>query len=204
MQVHRSEAEQLEALTGDRVDAFEELYHRYKQPVYANIAKLVRQPEAAEDLLQEVFLALWEKRHTLDPARGVGGWLFVVSYNKAATYLGRQLREAAVMVRQPTGPELTDSMPQLPALDEKLYQQQLTLVEQAVSQLPRRKQQVFRLHRFEGKSCEEVALTLGVSVTSVRAYLKQATRQVRDYIRATPAPTGAGVLILLLLAEQTA
>lgn len=199
MQVNRSEAEQLGALALDQVRAFEDLYHRYKQPVYANIAKLVRQPEAAEDLLQEVFLTLWEKRHSLDPAQGVGGWLFVVSYNKAATYLKKQLKDAALVVRQP---ELADLLPQPPAPDEELYQHQLALVEAAVSRLPARKQQVFRLCRFEGKSCEEVATAVGVSVASVRDYLKQATRLVRAHVRAAPAPAGAGVLALLLLAEQ--
>lgn len=199
MQIHRSDTEQLDALAQDQMSAFEALYHRYKQPVYANIAKLVRQPEAAEDLLQEVFLTLWEKRHVLNFGQDLGGWLFVVSYNKAATHLKKQLKEAVLMVRQP---ELADVLPQLPAPDKELFEQQLALVEAAVCRLPARKQQVFRLCRFEGKSCEEVAVTVGVSAASVRDYLKQATRQVRAYVQASPAPAGAGVMVLLLLVEQ--
>ena len=190
MWVHHSESEQLAGLAQGRVSQFEELYHRYKQPVFANIRKMVRDPEAAEDLLQEVFLTLWEKHQTLDsdPA----GWLFVVSYNKAATYLKKQLREAAVVVRQP---DLADLLPQLPPPDEALYQQQLALVEAAVRQLPHRKQQAFQLCRFEGKSCEEAAAMMGVSVASVRDYLKQATRLVRNYVRAAPRPDRDGGVV---------
>jgi len=187
MWVHHSESEQLAGLAQGQVSQFEELYHRYKQPVFANIRKMVRDPEAAEDLLQEVFLTLWEKRQTLNS--DLAGWLFVVSYNKAATYLKKQLREAAVVVRQP---DLADLLPQLPPADDALYQQQLALVEAAVRQLPHRKQQAFQLCRFEGKSCEEAAATMGVSVASVRDYLKQATRLVRKYVRAAPRPDRGG------------
>lgn len=196
MHVHNSDAEEFDALAQGHVSAFEELYHRYKQPVYTNIAKLVRQPEAAEDLLQEVFSTLWEKRHVLDFGHDVGGWLFVVSYNKAITYLKKQLKVAALVVHE-SG--LADGLPQPPAPDEELFEHQLALVEEAVCRLPARKQQVFRLCRFEGKSCEEVAAIVGVSAASVRGYLKQATQQVRAQVQAR---AGVGYLLLLLLAEQ--
>ena len=92
-----AETEPLAALALGQRPAFEALYHRYKQPVFANIRKMVPDPDAAEDLLQEVFIALWENRQAIDPAKGAGGWLFVVSYNKAASYLKKKLREAAIL-----------------------------------------------------------------------------------------------------------
>ncbi|WP_431212046.1 RNA polymerase sigma factor [Puia sp. P3] len=66
--------------------AFDEIYHQYHNAVYSNIYKLVRQEAVAEDILQEVFIALWENRRRLEPAK-VAGWLFVTSYNKSVKYL---------------------------------------------------------------------------------------------------------------------
>lgn len=61
--------------------AFEALCHRYQPPVFANIRKMVPDPDVAEDLLQQVFSTLRENCAALDPAKGAGGWLFVVSYS---------------------------------------------------------------------------------------------------------------------------
>lgn len=200
MAVIDSETEQLSGLALGQMPAFEALYHRYKQPVFANIRKMVPDPDAAEDLLQEVFIALWENRQALDPAKGAGGWLFVVSYNKAASYLKKKLREAAILEPETDLAELAvaDDL-----ADEELYITQLALVEEAVAHLPARKQAVFRLCRFEGKSAEEVAAATGISVASVKDYLKQSTRFIREYIHLGHAPTQAlavaGLLVLLEL-----
>jgi RNA polymerase sigma-70 factor (ECF subfamily) len=200
MAVLHSEPEPLAALAQGQQPAFEALYHRYKQPVYANIRKLVKDDEAAEDILQEVFIALWENRYTIDPAKGAGGWLFVVSYNKAASYLKKQLREAAILEPEIDLAEL--AIADEPA-DEELAGLQLALVEEAVRHLPARKQTVFRLCRFEGKSAEEVAAATGISVASVKDYLKQSTHFIREYIQAGPpsaqALAVAGLLVLLEL-----
>ena len=200
MAVLDSEAAQLAALSQGARAAFEALYHRYKQPVFANIRKMVPDPDAAEDLLQETFIALWESRAAIDPAKGAGGWLFVVSYNKAASYLKKKLREAAILEPETDLAELAvaDELG-----DEELYTTQLSLVEEAVAHLPARKQTVFRLCRFEGKSAEEVAAATGISVASVKDYLKQSTRFIREYIHLGHTPTQAlavaGLLVLLEL-----
>jgi RNA polymerase sigma-70 factor (ECF subfamily) len=201
MAAHDSaETAQLAALALGQMPAFEALYHRYKQPVFANIRKMVPDPDAAEDLLQETFIALWENRQAIDPAKGAGGWLFVVSYNKAASYLKKKLREAAILE---TETDLTKLAVADDLGDEELYTTQLALVEEAVAHLPARKQAVFRLCRFEGKSAEEVAAATGISVASVKDYLKQSTRFIRDYIHLGHAPTQAlavaGLLVLLEL-----
>ena len=156
---------------------FNNLYRRYHQAVYANICKMVHQPQAAEDLLQEVFLALWNNRHKLNTEQ-VAGWLFVVSYNKAISFLKKKLREPAILLNRDALPEpaVTDST------DEVLYDIRLSIVEEAINHLPARKKEVFRLCRFEGKSYDEVADLLGISVASVRDYIKQSSQFIRKYV----------------------
>jgi RNA polymerase sigma-70 factor (family 1) len=168
----------LNVSTNEDLANFDRLYHQYHQAVYANIYKMVCRQQCAEDLLQEVFLALWENRRSLDAER-VAGWLFVVSYNKAASYLKKQLREANLLV---PAIDLPDDIMVAGQPDERLYQLRLSVVEEAINHLPARKKEVFRLCRFEGRSYDEVANLLGISVVSVKDYLKQSTQFIRKYI----------------------
>jgi RNA polymerase sigma-70 factor (ECF subfamily) len=172
----RTEISLIYDLSGGSIAAFETLYHQYKQVVYANIFKMVRQPEAAEDLLQEVFLALWQNRQQIHKDKSVAGWLFVVSYNKAATYLKQQLKSVIVLSEYP------NNFPQEELDDDELYHTQLAVVEDAINYLPARKKEVFRLCRLEGRPYEEVAEIVGISVPSVKDYLKQSTRFIKSHI----------------------
>ena len=167
------------ALMEGSVDAFRSLYDRYNRPVYANILKIVRQPEYAEDILQEVFVALWEYRVKIKPDQSLGGWLFVVSFNKATTFLKKKLRESLEYVE-----EYTDYEHIFPeeTINEDEYLSQWTIVEEAINALPARKKEVFKLCRFEGKAKEEVASMMGISPVSVKDYLKQSNRAIKDYI----------------------
>lgn len=160
------------------LDGFDNLYQKYHQAVYANIWKMVQQREATEDILQEVFLALWEHRHKLDISK-VAGWLFVVSFNKAARYLKKQQKVLTIQIEETA---INSVAIQDNSLTEELHVFKLSMVEEAVNHLSARKKAVFTLCRYEGKSYDEVAGILGISVTSVKDYLHQSTRFIKDYI----------------------
>lgn len=179
MSSNLSDKELASSLAKGSVDAFRAFYDRYHHPVYANILKIVRQPEYSEDILQEVFVALWENRFKVKSDQSIGGWLFVVSFNKATTFLKKKLKESLDYVEN-----YGDYEHILPeeALNEEQYTSQLMIVEEAVNALPTRKQQVFKLCRFEGKEKEEVASMMGISTESVKDYLKQSNRAIKDYI----------------------
>jgi len=85
-----------EHLRNNDQEAFNVLYWKYHSAIYYNVLKLTRDNVIAEDLVQEVFIALWKKRSTLDPEQDILGWLFVVSYNKSISYLKQKLKESLV------------------------------------------------------------------------------------------------------------
>lgn len=162
----------------DELAQFDAVYHQFHQAVYANICKLVCEPQMAEDILQEVFLSLWENRTTID-LQNAGGWLFVVSYNKSMSFLKKKLRETSVFLPDTT---YLATVAEEQPVDEQLFQLRLSMVEEAIDHLPPRKKEVFRLCRFDGKSSDEVANLLGISEMSVKDYLKQSTQFIRQYI----------------------
>jgi len=175
--------------------AFEHLYNQYSAAVYANIRKMVRLPDLAEDILQDVFAALWTNRAKIDPAQPVGNWLFVVSYHKSLSFLKKKLRDNVIV---PADEPAIADIPEDPGIDEKYYGAQIEILNTAVKRLPQHKQKVFRLYHFENKSFEEIAQELNLSVSSVKFYLKQSRSFIRQYVN-DHFPQAVGISLLLLV-----
>lgn len=157
---------------------FDDLYIKYHKAVYQNIRKLVQDEDASLDILQEVFLSLWENKDKVLFEESVGGWLFVVSYNKSMSLLRKQVKTSVI---DEENPELiSDSYSTLQR--EREFDLKMNVLNEAVNLLPPRKQEAFKLHRFEGMSKEEVALEMELSKETVMDYLKQSNQMIKKYI----------------------
>ena len=178
-------------LQSDDNEVFKAIYRKYNQAVYANISRLVSHSSAAEDLLQEVFIALWEGRHKLTAQHDIAGWLFTTSFYKSSAWLRKCLKESLS--------PLHESLHETPCEEgdsEIDYAEKLTALHTAIELLPPRKKMAFRLCRLEGKSYEEAAQELGLSIESVKDYVKTASRFVRDHVLDQyPAVMGLVVLV---------
>lgn len=167
---------------GDKV-AFDAFYYQYHKLVFRNILRFIHQQEIAEDILQEVFIALWEYRAQLDPERPVDSWLFVISYNRSINWLKKNAKEKKILLHADDyihDPEETN-------LQEETYSRQVHILNEAVNILPSRKKQAFRLCKLEGRSYEEVAEQLGISSETVKEYVKTSSQLIRRYIATQPA-----------------
>lgn len=183
------------ALTKGDAAAFDALWEKYHPAVYANILKLVKDPQAAEDILQDAFGALWVHRQSISRERSVAGWLFVVSYNKALKFLKTAVRaNISSLHTLPFEPaDDLDSSPQQTEL-------QLSIIDEAIGQLPTQKRLAFTLCKLEGKTYEEAARILGISANTVKEYLQAASRFVRAYSleKYRDAPLSLSLLLVLL------
>lgn len=159
---------------------FDQAYTRYHKAVYANIRKIVEDESAAEDLFQEVFLCFWEKLSEEDVINSVDSWLFVVSHNKAISYLKKKISESLMIFSE----DFTESTVELKeeVEDFEFREEQIRIINEAVSYLSSRKKQVFMLNKYEGKSIEQIASMLNLTPQSVREYLKQSIRFIRQYV----------------------
>lgn len=175
--------------------AFGHIYSCYSPAVYANIRKMVIPAGFAEDILQEVFMALWANRHKINTEQSIAGWLFVVSHNKAITYLKKKLRETIVPLPL-SDVDIPEDMP----TDEQYFASQTSMLEEAISHLSPQKRTVFQLCHFEGKTYEEVATALGISVPSVKDYLKQSSAFIKKYVH-NHFMNIAGMSLLLFVLE---
>ncbi|PRD51932.1 RNA polymerase sigma factor [Sphingobacterium gobiense] len=180
MEKLKNEELDIQRLTAGDVSAFNRLYERYHKAVHANVLKLVKAPETAKEVLQDVFLALWQNRFKFDGKDSVAGWLFVVSYNKSLKVLRQRLNESVSYVAEYTVEPVDDS--DKIAAEEERYLLQMDLLDEAVAILPARKKEVFTLCRYEGRTKEDVAEMLGISPQSVTDYLKQSNAAIKEYV----------------------
>lgn len=164
-------------LHDDDIGAFDMLYQKYHQAIYRNIFKLTKDDDIARDILQDIFVALWEKRADINPDQSVSGWLFVLSFNKSISYLRKKVRETAVVNTMPFAETEADNG------DVQLMDEQYYLLQQAINQLSPQRKKVFTLCKLEGKTYEEAAEKLNLSKHTVKEYLGHAVVAVKNHIK---------------------
>jgi len=158
--------------------AFDILYKQYHKVVYSNISKFILQADIAEDILQDVFMSLWENRRKMDPSKDVGGWLFVVSYNKSIAFLKKRVNENIIFTENLSEAIIADET----AITASVSEIQLEHLKEAINSLSPRKRKVFQLCRLEGKSYSEAATILGLSNETIKEYMKDSMKFVRNFI----------------------
>ena len=172
-----TEKEIVDSMSKGNIEAFDFLYKKYYKAVFKNISKVIHQTDIAEDLLQEVFISLWENQKKIDPAQDIGGWLFVVSYHKSITFLKKRVREKITF---------TGSIEDIAISNErdtdKIEAIHFHQLNDAVNLLSPRKQVVFKLCRLQGKSYSEAARIVGISTETVKDYLKDSYKFVRKFV----------------------
>ncbi len=157
---------------------FDNVYSLYSAPIYKNIVKIISDKHASEDILQEVFLALYCNKEKIDISN-VASWLFVVSFNKSITYLKRNHIKDIICI---------EDLPELNNLEvdkfdtEEITNWQLKVIREAIDNLSARKKQIFTLVKVENKSIDEVASITGISTKSVTSCLSQSIHDIKSYI----------------------
>ncbi len=175
----KKEGELLSLLVKGDMDAFDELYWKYQRAVFQNALRLTRNTSAAEDIVQEVFVSLWEKKESVNPDLPLAGWLFVSSYNRSVNILKKRLRESLVVDKLKNKDFGTETFTEISDL-------QFSILNEAVAMLPLQKRRVFELCKLQGKTYEEAASDMQISRHTVKEYLSDAMKFIRDYAAKHP------------------
>lgn len=162
----------------DAAGEFARAYAAHYAPLCAFAARLVRPRAMAEDLVQDVFAALWTRSHTIRDQDLLTSYLYSAVRNRARSHL----RHQQVVLRTLAAPA-PPAPPAAPALDDELHATELqAAVLAAVSSLPARCREIFLLQRHEGLSYAEIAARLGISVKTVETQMSRALRALRLHL----------------------
>jgi len=181
-------------------DAFRELYNQYHQPLYHYVLRFVKSPALAEDVLQDVFLKIWEIRSRIDPELSFKAYLYRISRNSVF----KLLKKIAVDENLRTQVLKQFSQSVADADLKILWQQYEALLQAAINRLPPQRRKVFKLCREEGKSYEQVAEELGISRNTVKEHMVLAMKLIREHIDQYGDTSTYFILLLFLISELPA
>lgn len=156
--------------------AFEELVVAHAPAVYGLIRRFIRDPQAAEEVLQETFLKAYQKLDTFRQEADFKTWLSRIAINQALMH--QRAQQPEVPDGEPAPKKLADwsEDPQKLYADLELRD----LLHRALEKLPVGLQQVFWLKEVEGFSNPEIARLLGLSLPAVKSRLLRARLGLRE------------------------
>ncbi len=173
---------------GDQ-QAFQQLIYHYSERVFFHALTFVKSWHLAEEIVQDIFLRVWQKREKLAAVDDWDKYLFVLSKN----YLINAMQKKAYSIEDARLDELEDKALQP---DDQYANKELgTLLQKAIDHLPEQKKRVFEMIHLEGTSQEKVAQTLGIATRTVRWNLASAINEIKDFIHRNTSDT----LILWLI-----
>jgi len=168
----------IELLKGDNMSAFEEIYHRYWPRLYSMGYKRIKVREATEELVQDIFSALWINRHTT-LIQSLPSYLFTSMKYKVINYLRHEIVKKNYVAREVMlGNTLDNSTEELVLLDDLQM-----AFEKEISKLPAGCQTVFKLSRQDNLSMKQVAGKLGLSEKTVENQLGKALKVLRANLK---------------------
>jgi len=160
--------------SGDRA-AFAEIYHRYKHLLLRHAYKKLGDREAVEDILQELFVHLWEQKETLTINGNLAGYLYTAIRNRVFNEFYRSQRKSLHFVSLAEFMDKGEYSTDLTVLENELN----AIIDREISQLPPRMGQVLRLSRLDGMSHKEIAEELGIAESTVSNQVGTALRQLK-------------------------
>jgi RNA polymerase sigma-70 factor (ECF subfamily) len=164
---------------GDR-DAFAALYDLYSKPLYSLTLRILNDPKEAEDVLQDVFLQLWEKAGAFDEAVGKPfSWVVTMTRHKAIDRIRSRQRHARVF--EEASESMTDAAVEAtaPAV-AGLGADEAAQVRTALNALPREQRQPIEMAFFGGLTHTEIAQTLREPLGTIKARIRRGMLQLRD------------------------
>jgi len=161
---------------GDRL-AMEELYGRYRVPVYRFVLRMVRNPTTAEDLDSDVFLDVWRQAGTFEGRSAVSTWIFSIARFKALNALQRRPMEelddekAGAIEDQSDDPET--------ALAKK---DKAAVLRACLLKLTAEHREIVNLVYYQHKSVEEVAEIVGIPEATVKTRMFYARKKLSELL----------------------
>lgn len=159
--------------------AFAELYDLYAPPVYNYLLRLVNEPSVAEEILQEVFLAMWRGAGRFREEAKVKTWLLRIAHHQAVSWLRRE--RAVLWSNDELDQNVDDS------IEEDLARSwQMEQVREALVRLSPPHRAVIELTFVHGLSYTEIAQVMSCPLGTVKSRMSYALRRLTDLLSQTP------------------
>ena len=162
----------------DDNEAFAELYSRYSPKVRALAFSKLNSIEATQEIVQEIFSGIWERRESLY-IEAVPNYLAVAVRYRAINYIKGQLAFRKYSNLYKSFVKVSEEE----TLETVQFHNLTEAIEESVEKLPEKTQLVFRLNRMEGKSIAEIAIKLKLSEKAIKYHISRSIKELRFHLK---------------------
>lgn len=168
-----NENEKLTQLSSGCEIAFGAIYNHYSPCLYKKITHIIKDEIIAQEIVQEVFIIVWEKRASIDTSKCFSAYLSCIVTNKCYDYFRRCSKERKLTSK------LNEHAEYL-SIEEKLINKENSLLLTKVIQLlPPKRRLIFSLCKLEGKTYDDVSQQLGVSSSTISDHIVKANQFIK-------------------------
>jgi RNA polymerase sigma-70 factor (ECF subfamily) len=159
--------------------SFNCIYNYYAKPLYKKVYSIIKDEAKSEEIIQDLFIKVWQKREEIDPDRSFKSFVYTIASNLAYDYL----RKVACDKRL-TSQLLLNATDCYLHVEEDMNLKEAELkLKEAINNLPYQQKQVFTLCKLEGKSYDETGMILGIATSTVNSHMVKSSRHVKAYLQ---------------------
>ncbi|PLX08111.1 MAG: RNA polymerase sigma-70 factor [Marinilabiliales bacterium] len=169
----------MEGLKNGNKLIFEEVYRDYYVPLCYYCLRYVETLEDSEEIVQDLFVKIWEKRDSMEINTSLKAYLYRSVQNYALNFLSKKKTQERYMMIQSR--QLNDDF----GIEKnELVEEELrVLLKHAILQLPEKRRRIFELSRFEGMKYSRIAEKLSISVKTVESQMTKALKYLRVVLK---------------------
>lgn len=180
MQVEDSEILEKFSKENTRTEAFNLLLNKYQQKIYWHIRRMVIDHDDTDDLVQDVFIKVWNNLSTFRKDSQLFTWLYRIATNESISFLNRKkLRNSVSLNDHSEGLDLLETLAESPYFDGSKAQMKL---QKALLSLPEKQRLVFNMKYFDDLKYEEISEILGTSVGALKASFHIAVKKIEQIL----------------------
>lgn len=179
MKTGKSNKELLLLIQKDDKIAFYNLYERYSRRLYGFVYRFIKQESDTEEIVQEVFIKIWESRSKIDVYSSFESFLFTVAYNATISLFRKRVTENKYLEHLKSIQQFDDA----PDLIDEIYFNELNKkVKSLLNKLTPRQKEIFQLSREKGLTHDEIAKKMNISLNTVKKHITNTLTFLKSHI----------------------
>ncbi|MBN1183802.1 MAG: RNA polymerase sigma-70 factor [Bacteroidales bacterium] len=155
------------------------LFTEYYKPLYVFARKYLAIKEIAEEIVQDVFIYLWDNIQSIDIQISLKSYLFTSVKNRSLNYIKSRYNQTTHIGLE----EVTEGDAHISEISGIEYQELYKLIQSAIENLPEKCKEVFYLSRNSEFTYQEIADDLGISKDTVKMHIKNALKKIKIYLK---------------------
>jgi RNA polymerase sigma-70 factor (family 1) len=155
---------------------FEILFEKHHRKLYSFLFRLMKSKEDAEEIVQDTFIKIWERRAEFEEGYPFESFLFKIAKNSFLNATRKKINRRVVEDNLYTFSDILENSTE----DYIIFKETREMIDLVINSLPPKRKEIFILSKIEGLSRKEIAEKMGVSIITVDGQLLKANRHLRE------------------------